>query len=330
MTRTIYSAARDKAELAAAELIKLGDSVEAEFELLELAKKTSRDEMAVKLSQLEETKLCAQEEIEAKLQALEASKIMAQEELRKEIEQQRRVFDEEIKSEKSALEEKEQSLEREMARMNTLGEGTHDLVHINVGGDLVTVKRSTLCQHKGSVLANMFSGRWEQKLDRDDDGRVYFDFNPKHFHVILNHLRHTAFSKCYGNRPFLLSSVPLPRAAFWDLVRFLGLETAFAECDHVEVKKGQEIKCARLKGDQCNSSTALATADRDVFVHFICSACKTMPLFLRSCSKTPQVSKCLGGCGYEMALKTTCSKAEIVCKDCHDRHCPTLKTSPYS
>jgi hypothetical protein len=35
----------------------------------------------------------------------------------------------------------------------------------------------------------MFSGRWEDSLERDQDGAIFFDFNPQYFLVILDFLR---------------------------------------------------------------------------------------------------------------------------------------------
>jgi hypothetical protein len=64
-----------------------------------------------------------------------------------------------------------------------------DIINLNIGGQKMTTKRSTLCQVEGSLLASMFSGRWEDGLERDQDGAVFLDFNPQHFGFILNYLR---------------------------------------------------------------------------------------------------------------------------------------------
>ena len=65
----------------------------------------------------------------------------------------------------------------------------NDIIHLNVGGKKMTTKRSTLCQVEGSLLASMFSGRREDGLERDKDGRIFLDFNPKYFVLILDYLR---------------------------------------------------------------------------------------------------------------------------------------------
>ena len=79
-------------------------------------------------------------------------------------------------------------------------------------------------QVEGSHLAVMFSGRWEDCLDHDSNGRIFLDFDPYSFQQVLTTLR------C---RPFdLASSVAPPEAiitpdklhAYKCLVDYLGLE----------------------------------------------------------------------------------------------------------
>ena len=79
-------------------------------------------------------------------------------------------------------------LKAKQQRMNIV-EVSNDLINLNVGGQKFTTKRSTLCQVDGSLLASMFSGRWEDGLERDQDGAVFLDLNPRHFGFILNYLR---------------------------------------------------------------------------------------------------------------------------------------------
>jgi hypothetical protein len=68
----------------------------------------------------------------------------------------------------------------------------------------------------------MFSGRWEDSLARDEDGRIFFDFNPQYFVYILDYLR--ARTIATAENP-----APLPKVAedqvkhFSNLVEYLGL-----------------------------------------------------------------------------------------------------------
>lgn len=55
---------------------------------------------------------------------------------------------------------------------------TSDIIELNVGGELITTTRGTLTSTQGSMLAAMFSGRWEDQLTLDKDGRVFLDLSP--------------------------------------------------------------------------------------------------------------------------------------------------------
>ena len=60
---------------------------------------------------------------------------------------------------------------------------------LNVGGTVFKgVKRETLCAVPGSHLAELFSGRWEERLLRDSKGRIFLDVNPECFGKILTFL----------------------------------------------------------------------------------------------------------------------------------------------
>ena len=63
-----------------------------------------------------------------------------------------------------------------------------DILDINAGGSIISVTRGTLTQIKGTRLEALFSGRWDRRLPRDDDGRVFLDVNPKCFGVVVDYL----------------------------------------------------------------------------------------------------------------------------------------------
>lgn len=63
-----------------------------------------------------------------------------------------------------------------------------DQIHLNVGGTKMYALRETLALIKGSRLEALFSGRWEDKLLRDEEGRVFLDIDPVIFKRILEHL----------------------------------------------------------------------------------------------------------------------------------------------
>jgi hypothetical protein len=112
----------------------------------------------------------------------------------------------------------------------------NDIIHLNVGGHKLTTKRSTLCQVEGSLLASMFSGRWEDSLERDQDGAIFFDFNPQYFVVILDYLR--AKKIATPENP-----APLPKVAedqaknFNNLLEYLGLSDEIVPAEKVPSEK---------------------------------------------------------------------------------------------
>ncbi|KAL7541650.1 hypothetical protein ACHAWF_006994, partial [Thalassiosira exigua] len=69
-----------------------------------------------------------------------------------------------------------------------------DLLEINAGGKIVAAKRSTLTQQMGTRMEALFSGRWDQKLQRDANGRIFLDISPKCFRAIVDYLNEMAIS----------------------------------------------------------------------------------------------------------------------------------------
>ena len=64
-----------------------------------------------------------------------------------------------------------------------------DIIEINAGGKIITTLRSTLTAVPDTMLANMFSGRWEESMVRDNNGRIFLDEDPEFIEVIINFLR---------------------------------------------------------------------------------------------------------------------------------------------
>ena len=131
-------------------------------------------------------------------------------------------FNEIIEGERAKMKAEVEAYKAEKLRMKAVEVSDDDIINLNVGGKKMTTKRSTLCQVEGSLLASMFSGRWEDSLARDEDGRIFFDFNPQYFVYILDYLR--ARTIATAENP-----APLPKVAedqvkhFSNLVEYLGL-----------------------------------------------------------------------------------------------------------
>ena len=69
-----------------------------------------------------------------------------------------------------------------------------DVVEINAGGRIIAARRSTLCQLKGTRLEALFSGRWDKKLCRDSNGRIFLDVNGDCFQAIVDFLNEMTIS----------------------------------------------------------------------------------------------------------------------------------------
>lgn len=96
----------------------------------------------------------------------------------------------ELRQQQEALSRAQQELQAEKLAMMQAGTSDADVLELNVGGSILATKRSTLLQApENSVLHAMFSGRWDDSIARDQQGRMFLDFSPKLFEKILSYLR---------------------------------------------------------------------------------------------------------------------------------------------
>ena len=136
-------------------------------------------------------------------------------------------FNEIIEGERAKLKAEVEAFNEEKQKMKVFAVSDDDIIPLNVGGKKFTTTRSTLCQVEGSLLATMFSGRWEDGVKRDKDGAVFFDFNPKHFGYILEYLRTKKIAT--PEDPAELPKVPRDEAKnFNTLVEYLQLSDEIA------------------------------------------------------------------------------------------------------
>jgi hypothetical protein len=126
-----------------------------------------------------------------------------------------------IEEERDKLTAEVEALKAEQQRMKSF-EVSDDMIDLNVGGQRFTTTRSTLCQVEGSLLATMFSGRWERGQKRDKDGAIFFDFNPQYFVLILDYLRARKIASADNLPPFPTVSKDQQKT-FTSLVEYLGL-----------------------------------------------------------------------------------------------------------
>ena len=63
-----------------------------------------------------------------------------------------------------------------------------EILKINAGGIIISVTRDTLTHIKGTRLEDIFGGRWEKRLLRDRDGRIFLEVNPACFQAVEDYL----------------------------------------------------------------------------------------------------------------------------------------------
>eukprot|EP00812_Abedinium_dasypus_P002906 NODE_1355_length_1167_cov_304.282374.p1 GENE.NODE_1355_length_1167_cov_304.282374~~NODE_1355_length_1167_cov_304.282374.p1 ORF type:complete len:349 (-),score=76.71 NODE_1355_length_1167_cov_304.282374:104-1054(-) len=95
----------------------------------------------------------------------------------------------EVEALRAAVEKDRAELEAEQRAMEVFNKTPDELVAVNAGGETFTARRSTLCQVEGSMLASMFSGRWDHSLAYDENGAAFVDASPRVFEAVLAHLR---------------------------------------------------------------------------------------------------------------------------------------------
>ena len=150
-------------------------------------------------------------------------------------------FKEIIENERAKMKAEVEAYNAEKEQIQAINVSDDDIIHLNIGGQKFSTTRSTLCQVEGSLLATMFSGRWEDNLKRDENGAIFFDFNPKHFGLIMEYLRVKKITNP-ENMPTLPKVAEDELNNFNTLVEYLGLsdEITFTGAEGAEVNLPSE------------------------------------------------------------------------------------------
>ena len=145
-------------------------------------------------------------------------------------------FNDIIEKEREKMKAEVEAYNAEKERMQTVSVRDDDIIHLDVSGLKLKTTRSTLCQVEGSLLASMFSGRWEDSVQRDQDGAVFLDVNPQHFTVILDYLRVKKIAS--PENPAPLPNVPEDQLKEFNiLVEYLGLKDELVSTEIVRSEK---------------------------------------------------------------------------------------------
>lgn len=135
-----------------------------------------------------------------------------------------------LKKKQQALDEREAEIDKATAALalnqsQVFGnKSSSDVLHLNVGGDHMTVLRRTLTSVEGSMLASRFSGRWDDTLEKDEDGNFFIDQPIELFRPMINFLRAKACETPLG--PPIKSPVLRDyelRQDFYRLVEYFGM-----------------------------------------------------------------------------------------------------------
>ena len=149
-------------------------------------------------------------------------------------------FNEIVEKERANLKAEVEALNAEKQRMQAVKVSDDDIVNLNVGGQKFTTTRATLCQVEGSLLATMFNGRWEDRVKRDKDGVVFFDFNSEYFGWILDYLRAKKISS--PENPAVLAEVPKNQMKnFNTLLEYLGLSDEIVSTRPTELLQNEKF-----------------------------------------------------------------------------------------
>jgi hypothetical protein len=129
------------------------------------------------------------------------------------------------------MEEEKDKLQNEIDTMNSIvgPSASNDdvIIEINAGGKIISALRSTLTLAPDTMFTYMFSGRWEESMKRDGNGRVYLDHDPELIEIIVNFLR----MKKIEDLSKLVRSPTVrieKRNDFGYLVRYFGLAEFFS------------------------------------------------------------------------------------------------------
>lgn len=122
------------------------------------------------------------------------------------------------------VEEQRALLESEKEAVATIQKTQQVIVELNVGGVHYTTSAATLCKKPGTMLAAMFSGRYE--VLKGSDGRVFLDRDGELFAYILCYLRDDTVPVTLDTDELLLRRLQL-EFEFFNLEPMISREVAF-------------------------------------------------------------------------------------------------------
>ncbi|CEM27816.1 unnamed protein product [Vitrella brassicaformis CCMP3155] len=89
---------------------------------------------------------------------------------------------------KNGLTQRERAMGGTADTSEPCAELMRDILSFNVAGEIVKARRSTLCAVKGTVMALLFSGRFDNAFIRDNDKRIFLQSFPDAFTWLVGQL----------------------------------------------------------------------------------------------------------------------------------------------
>ncbi len=148
----------------------------------------------------------------------------------------------------------------------------NDTVEINAGGKIVAVKRGTLTQIKGTRLEALFSGRWDNKLLRDNSGKIFIDVNGDCFQSIVDYLNELSISS-EEDRPELPSMDREYEHILNHQIDLFGLKHHFLDSNIIKTQEDEQVLHRMLREDGSDGEMRLlyrSSRDGIMFFHSKC------------------------------------------------------------
>lgn len=116
------------------------------------------------------------------------------------------------KMEEIQLMQRQLDAEKQRMKEEVKPDGSNPVVEVNVGGQIFTTLRATLCAIQGSFLEAIFSGRHKTLSHK---GAIFIDRCPKYFELILDWLR--------SPTPARVAQLPMNDQLFVEELEYYGL-----------------------------------------------------------------------------------------------------------
>ena len=173
------------------------------------------------------------------------------------------------------MQEEKDNLQNEIETMNNpivdfaATSNDDDIIEINARGKIITTLRSTLTAAPDSMFANMFSGRWEERMKRDNNDRVFLDHDPELIEIIVDCLSMAKIKD--PSNPMKSPTIPDgKKKKFEILLRYFGLSDFFypsrLDIAEIDVDQSHGLSVVVTRSEKKIRFSYDASGDGDTFV----------------------------------------------------------------